>query len=286
MKLTSFLMVCIRGSARALPTGCRPCLTLSLVLSAPVTLFGQWSTVTGGISYSGGSAGIGPSAMPLSAKFNVADDMASSVYVTVAGGQTAGLWLRSSLATIIAPGQLNAPQRLGGVFGAGFTGAAYQPAAAVTFFADEPFTPGTTGSRIHFETTTLGTSARVERMRIDSAGRVGIGTTTPRYLLSVNGTIGAKEVLITGTGWSDYVFRKQYRLRPLDEVKAYIDKQHHLPGIPSEQEVKEKGVGLAEMQAKLLAKIEELTLHLIHQADENRELRARVARLEKAQIDR
>ena len=51
--------------------------------------------------------------------------------------------------------------------------------------------------------------------------------------------------------------------------------------------LEEKGVSVAEMQAQLLAKVEELTLHMI-QADErnnrleqqNRELRARMARLE------
>lgn len=34
------------------------------------------------------------------------------------------------------------------------------------------------------------------------------------------------------------------------------------------------------MQAKLLAKVEELTLHLIRQDKENRELRERIAQLE------
>jgi hypothetical protein len=34
------------------------------------------------------------------------------------------------------------------------------------------------------------------------------------------------------------------------------------------------------MQAKLLAKVEELTLHLIRQEKENQELRERIARLE------
>jgi hypothetical protein len=96
----------------------------------------------------------------------------------------------------------------------------------------------------------------------------------------VNGTIGAKEVIITNTGWSDYVFRPGYRLRPLSEVNAYIHAHHHLPDIPSEAEAMAKGVGVGEMQAKLLAKVEELTLHMIQQEKENRELRDRIARLE------
>jgi hypothetical protein len=124
--------------------------------------------------------------------------------------------------------------------------------------------------------------ADTERLRITSGGRVGIGTSNPQYLLSVSGTIGAKDVIVTNTGWSDYVFRSGYRLRPLSEVNAYIQRHHHLPEIPSEREVRENGVSVGEMQARLLAKIEELTLHLIQQEKANQELRERVSRLEKA----
>jgi len=118
------------------------------------------------------------------------------------------------------------------------------------------------------------------RMAVISNGNVGIGTTNPQYKLAVNGTIGAKEVIVTNTGWPDHVFRPGYRLRPLSEVAAYIRAHRHLPGIPSEAEVKEKGVSVGDMQAKLLAKIEELTLHMIQQDKENQELRQRIVQLE------
>jgi len=111
-------------------------------------------------------------------------------------------------------------------------------------------------------------------------GNVGIGTTAPQYKLAVTGTIGAKEVVVTNTGWSDYVFQPGYRLRPLSEVKAYIQANHHLPDIPSEAAVKAQGVSVGEMQSKLLAKIEELTLHMIQQEKENQDLRERMAQLE------
>ena len=115
------------------------------------------------------------------------------------------------------------------------------------------------------------------------SGNVGIGTTNPgTYKLAVNGAIGANEVVVTNTsGWSDFVFQPDYRLRPLREVSAYIRANHHLPDIPSESEVQEKGVSVGEMQKKLLAKVEELTLHLIRQEQENQELRDRIVRLEK-----
>jgi hypothetical protein len=107
-----------------------------------------------------------------------------------------------------------------------------------------------------------------EKVRISSTGptgfnggNVGIGTTNPgSYKLALEGTIGAREVVVTSSSWADHVFRSGYRLSPLSEVNAYIQANHHLPDIPTEAEVKERGVSVAEMQAKLLAKIEELTL--------------------------
>ena len=124
-------------------------------------------------------------------------------------------------------------------------------------------------------------------MTIDNMGRVGIGTTDPCAAgnnppasceLAVAGGIQAYEVLVN-TGWSDYVFEPGYRLAPLSEVADYIDANGHLPEIPSAKEVKEKGVSLGEMQAKLLAKIEELTLHMIEAEKENAELRKQVQEL-------
>jgi hypothetical protein len=118
----------------------------------------------------------------------------------------------------------------------------------------------------------------VSRIAILNTGNVGIGTTNPQYKLAVNGNIGAQDIIVTNTGWSDYVFRPGYRLRPLSEVSQFIQANGHLPEIPTEAEVKEKGVSLGDMQAKLLAKVEELTLHAIQQEKENRELRENLTR--------
>jgi len=117
-------------------------------------------------------------------------------------------------------------------------------------------------------------------------GNVGIGTTAPQYKLAVNGTIGAKDVIVTNTGWPDYVFRPGYRLRPLREVGEFIAANRHLPDMPPAAEVEARGVSVGEMQAKLLAKIEELTLHLIRQEKESEELRERLRKLEKLAAER
>lgn len=86
--------------------------------------------------------------------------------------------------------------------------------------------------------------------------------------LDLNGTIKAKEIIVTNTGWADFVFDKDYQLPSLYEIEDHIRQHQTLPGIPSESEVSEKGVDLAEMNAKLLQKVEELTLYIIQQQKE------------------
>ena len=221
-------------------------------LPSPVSA--QWSTGSGGtIYYNGGNVGIGTASPserlevgdgtgPTGIAINGANSAASGAYIW---GKAAGTheWLVSSLRGWLG----------GGVAGLGVGTISATPYA---FFTNTS-----------------------ERMRIDSAGNVGIGTTNPQHRLHVAGTIGAEEVIVSSTG-ADYVFHPDYRLMPLSEVARYIDKNHHLPGIPSSPEVKEKGVNLGQMQTKLLAKIEELTLHAIQEEKENRELRQRIDRLE------
>jgi hypothetical protein len=122
----------------------------------------------------------------------------------------------------------------------------------------------------------------VEDLVLQSAGgNVGIGTMTPSHKLAVNGTIRAKEVIVD-TGWSDYVFADDYRLAPLAEVEAHIKARKHLPGIPSAAEVEAGGVSLGDMQSKLLAKVEELTLHMIDLKKENVLLRREIEALKQS----
>jgi len=101
-------------------------------------------------------------------------------------------------------------------------------------------------------------------MTIRGDGHVGIGTTYPTYPLSVNGTIQAKEVIVN-TGWSDFVFDKDYKLMSLSELEKFINKNKHLPNIPSVSEVEKNGAKLGEINSKLLQQIEEITLRMIDQ---------------------
>jgi hypothetical protein len=118
------------------------------------------------------------------------------------------------------------------------------------------------------------------RLYIANGGNIGIGTTSPTHLLSVKGTIRAQEVIVDNTNWADYVFDENYALAPLSEVEAHIKTEKHLPGIPSTQEIAERGVSMGEMQAKLLEKIEELTLHQIAQEKRLNEQAERIGVLE------
>ena len=111
-------------------------------------------------------------------------------------------------------------------------------------------------------------------------GNVGIGTTNPQYRLDVAGKIRAKELIIETTG-ADFVFADNYKLRPLSEVKAFIEENKHLPEIKSAQEMQQNGVGVNELQTQLLQKIEELTLYLIQQEQTIQDLRQEVEQLKK-----
>ncbi len=111
------------------------------------------------------------------------------------------------------------------------------------------------------QSTTPETVLRIDR----HTGNMALGTSDLSHKLSVNGTIRTQEVKVEASPWPDYVFSDTYQLNPLSEVSTYIEKNHHLPGIPTAQEVAENGIKLGEMNAKLLEKVEELTLYLIEQ---------------------
>eukprot|EP01031_Cornospumella_fuschlensis_P025833 gene25833-31199_t len=63
--------------------------------------------------------------------------------------------------------------------------------------------------------------------------------------------------------WSDKVFEKDYKLMKINELDNFITQNKHLPNIPSAKEVVAKGIDNAEMTAKLLEKIEEMSLYII-----------------------
>lgn len=123
---------------------------------------------------------------------------------------------------------------------------------------------------------------------LHNSGRVGINTNNPTAQFTVNGNMlvgdpstvslpsGYKlyvqtgilterlKVAVKGTSnWSDYVFDQNYKLLDLKSLDEFIQKNKHLPNIPSAEEMVDNGLDVAEMDALLLSKIEELTLYVI-----------------------
>ena len=114
------------------------------------------------------------------------------------------------------------------------------------------------------------------------------------YLLWVErGIVSEDFALANVNDWSDHVFEEDYDLKPLSEVEEFIEKEGHLPGVPSAEEVQDNGYTVHEMTRVLLEKIEELTLHSIAQQkaieaqqDEIYKLQAQLADMETTGVSR
>ena len=75
--------------------------------------------------------------------------------------------------------------------------------------------------------------------------------------------------------WPDFVFEKDYELMSLDKVAEFINKNHHLPNMPSRETILSEGQNIGEIQQLQQQKIEELTLYTIElkrQLDEQKKL--------------
>ena len=120
-----------------------------------------------------------------------------------------------------------------------------------------------------------------ERMTIEYNGNIGIGTTAPEYKLDVNGTLRATKILVNISEGADFVFDATYPLRPLNEVKTFIQENGHLPEIQSAADMQENGVSITDLQIQLLQKIEELTLYILKQDEQIQQLQEEVEELRK-----
>jgi hypothetical protein len=97
-------------------------------------------------------------------------------------------------------------------------------------------------------------------------GNLRVGTTPnpSGYRLAVDGKVICTELMVRlVSNWPDYVFSNHYKLRSIQDLENFINKNNHLPGIPSAKEIESTGLSVGEMQKLQMEKIEELTLYII-----------------------
>ena len=109
----------------------------------------------------------------------------------------------------------------------------------------------------------------VEAARIRTELKNKYGMFVYKGILSEDYAIAPKST------WADFVFSRNYNLKPLKEVESFIAENEHLPDVPSAAQVAEEGYSQHDMNKVLLQKIEELTLYIIKQQKEIEELRTR-----------
>jgi hypothetical protein len=110
---------------------------------------------------------------------------------------------------------------------------------------------------------------------VSGAIRIGETVGPGGYKLAVDGKAICTELVVRLVpNWPDYVFDKKYKLLTLEEVEDFIQKNNHLPRIPSAKTLEANGLSLGEMQKLQMEKIEELTLYVIELKKEIEKLKA------------
>ncbi|NNC96154.1 MAG: hypothetical protein HKN92_11375 [Chitinophagales bacterium] len=115
------------------------------------------------------------------------------------------------------------------------------------------------------------------------SGNLHVGTIAGAtgYKAAIDGKLICEEVRVLSSGsWPDYVFAADYDLPTITEIEQFIMEKNHLPGVPAAAEIESQGYELAKMDARLLEKIEELTLHLIQLKKDNDAMQVRIQELE------
>lgn len=128
------------------------------------------------------------------------------------------------------------------------------------------------------------------RLQNSNNGKVVIGTGINSFpgdfQLYVKGGILTERVKVAVANsdrWADYVFENGYNLLSLHNVEKHINYYGHLPNVPSAKQMVESGLDVVETSAKLMEKIEELTLYMIKANKQIEALECKVENLEKVQ---
>jgi hypothetical protein len=115
----------------------------------------------------------------------------------------------------------------------------------------------------------IGTTTLTAKLHVNGDVMIGSGLPANGYMLSVNGKMKVQ----LQNNWPDYVFRNDYKLMSLEDLRSFITKRHHLPNIPAADELEKGGIEVGEMQRKMMEKIEELTLYILQLEEQIKEVR-------------
>lgn len=106
--------------------------------------------------------------------------------------------------------------------------------------------------------------------KINGSLSIGNASLPSGFKLSADGAIIAEEVQVDlSENWPDFIFNDDHDLMKLNDLEEFIKTHHHLPDVPSAEQIENEGQKLGEMNTILLRKIEELTLYIIELKKEN-----------------
>jgi hypothetical protein len=110
------------------------------------------------------------------------------------------------------------------------------------------------------------TNGGAVQMALNQSGNLQLGGTgiPVGYKMSIDGKLICTELdVMLNTAWPDYVFKKDYKLNPLEKVENFINQNGHLPNLPKAEDIDNKVLSLGNMSKLQMEKIEELTLYII-----------------------
>ncbi|MFN4122988.1 MAG: SprB repeat-containing protein [Flavobacteriales bacterium] len=83
-------------------------------------------------------------------------------------------------------------------------------------------------------------------------------------MLAVEGLISSRGIKVTDGPYPDYVFEPDYQRMSIEDIKAFIEKYNHLPGVTPAATIEQEGsIDLGRMSLETLKLLEELYLLVI-----------------------
>ncbi|MDI3321395.1 hypothetical protein [Pinibacter soli] len=118
----------------------------------------------------------------------------------------------------------------------------------------------------------FGLNAPSGSLVLNDAGYLGIGTFRPTEKLAVDGNIKARKIIVTQSGWADYVFESSYKLPSIASIVSFIRIHKHLPGMSLASIIEKEGLDVGNIVKQQQEKIEELMLYVVELKVENKKL--------------